>query len=450
MSSYKKPIIFLLIGLSLAALFLSLDLDEISKLFLLALFCIFALAGFKPKLGLFILIIARPCLDILTNKPIIITNSFNLNLASLFAISVIIFSAVILIKYLPKINTLPLKYNWLAFIIIVLFSAFLSYNHYLSLAESLRLLSILAIYYLSYFLLKNERDLRNLIKAIIASALIPSFFALWQFYTDTGLTVPFEGIYNRIYGTFAHPNLLAYYLVLPLILSLFLFLSGKRKQINSLVYFLLSIFLVIILTLTFTRGAWLSFIIIILIIGTLYYRSLLFASLIFMALAYFLIGPINSRVNDLISNRSDSSIEWRLNLWHDAKEYIKEKPLLGYGTGVANDLILTRRGEEFGSSDPHNDYLKITIENGLIGLLAYGLLLIGLISRLIKEYLNVNRTQIKTLIIIAIGLSTAFFTMSAADNILRNTALMWSFWALMGAIFMIENKTEKAPSSRLQ
>ncbi|MDD3036211.1 MAG: O-antigen ligase family protein [Candidatus Saccharimonadaceae bacterium] len=438
MSSNKNLIIVLSAGLLLTCFFLLADLDGIFKMLLLILFFIFTVTALKPKLGLLLLIIVRPCLDILTAEPIIETENFSLNFASLFAILIILFSAIILIKNLSNIENLPLKYNWLIFIAIALASIFFSYNSFSSLAEGLRLLSILAIYCLAYFLLNSEQDLKNLIKAIIASAIIPSLFALWQFYTQTGLTVPLEGIYNRIYGTFAHPNLFAYYLLLPLALSLYLFLSGNKKQINNILYFLFAIFLVIILGLTFTRGAWLSFLIIMAIVGVFRYRPLLVGAIVFAALAYFLVEPINYRVNDLIANRSDTSIEWRLNLWNDAKEYVKEKPWLGYGAGVASDLILDKRGEQFGSSDPHNDYLKIASENGLIGLLAYLSLIVSLFINLIKKYSAVGRTQFKTLILLAIGLAISFYVMSAADNIIRNTALQWSFWALMGAIFAID------------
>jgi O-antigen ligase len=161
--------------------------------------------------------------------------------------------------------------------------------------------------------------------------------------------------------------------------------------------------------------------------------------MICLALAYLLIEPLNYRVNDLVANRSDSSIQWRINLWSDAKEYVKSQPLLGYGAGVASNLILDKRGEQFGSSDPHNDYLKIAIENGLIGLLVYFSLIIGLFIKLTKKYFLTDQTQLKTLILSAIGLSIAFYAMSAADNILRNTALMWSFWALIGAILAVNS-----------
>jgi putative inorganic carbon (hco3(-)) transporter len=229
MSNNKNVITLLFVGLIVASFFLLIDLDAVSKILLLILFCIFALAAIKPMQGLFLLIIARPCLDVLTDKAIIATNNFSLNIASIIAVLTILFSVIILIKNFSKIKTLPLKYSWIIFIIIAVVSIFFSYSSYLSLAESLRLLSILAVYALAYLLINSSQDLKNLIKAIVVSAIIPSLFALWQFYTDTGLSIPFEGIYNRIYGTFAHPNLFAYYLLLPIALSLYLFLSGNRK-----------------------------------------------------------------------------------------------------------------------------------------------------------------------------------------------------------------------------
>ncbi len=437
MSNKKSTIILFFIGLLLVSLFLLINLEASAKILLVILFGIFTIAFIKPILGLLLLIIIRPCLDILTDQAIITTDHFSLNIASIIAVLTILFSIIILIKNFSKIKTLPLKYSWIIFVALAIISIFFSYSPYLSLAESLRLLSILAVYILAYLLVDSKQDLQNLIKAIIFSAIIPSFFALWQFYTDTGLSIPFEGIYNRIYGTFAHPNLFAYYILLPIALSLFIFLSGNRKKINNILYFLFAIFFTIILSLTFTRGAWLSFLIILAVIGILRYRALLISAIIVLALAYLLIEPLNYRVNDLVANRSDSSIQWRINLWNDAKEYVKAQPLLGYGAGTASNLILDKRGEKFGSSDPHNDYLKIALENGLIGLLTYLAIIAGLFIKLIKTYFGAEQPKLKILILSIIGLLISFYTMSAADNILRNTALMWSFWALIGGVFTI-------------
>lgn len=435
MSISKQNIILLLLAtfiLTIITPFLSMTAGF--KILLILIVYLFIFSFSAPKIGLLLFILIRPCLDIFTDQAIISIFGYNLNFASLLALLVLILSFFVVVKNLKNFSQLPLKFHWLAFIILAFISLFFSFDTKASLAEWLRLLSIMAVYLSSIFLFSSKEDLPKLIKTIIASAVIPSIFALWQFFTNNGLSIPLEGIYNRIYGTFAHPNLLAYYLVMPIILGLFLFLNGNRKKISSLLFLIFSLFLILILALTFTRGAWLCLIIIIAILGTVRYRQLLLVAILSICLIFMFSGTINKRVNDLLANRSGNSIEWRFNLWNDAKEYAKEKPFFGHGTGLAKELILEKRGEKFGSSDPHNDYLKILIENGFFGLLAYLILIAGLIVSLFKKYILTQQPIFRALLLLALSLSFAFYLLSSADNILRNTALQWSFWALMGGI----------------
>jgi O-antigen ligase len=72
-----------------------------------------------------------------------------------------------------------------------------------------------------------------------------------------------------------------------------------------------------------------------------------------------------------------TSMGFRMNAWENTVALIRERPLLGYGTGsfakVYSERVRTRyddwRGEP--STDPHNQYLMILTENGLVGLAAF-------------------------------------------------------------------------------
>ncbi|MFH1233455.1 MAG: O-antigen ligase family protein [Patescibacteria group bacterium] len=267
------------------------------------------------------------------------------------------------------------------------------------------------------------------------SAIIPCIFAFYQFFTQTGMSIPFEGIYNRIFGTFVHPNLFAYYLIIPLTLSLFLFSITKTKKIAKIILATIVIFLSIFLILTYTRGAWLAFIIIITFISITYFKKYgkyLVMFFLIISFSYFLIEPINKRINDFIYNPYNS-IHWRINLWQDSLSYVKEKLLFGHGTGMAKKLILQKRGYSFGSSDPHNDYLKIALENGLLGLFSYIFLIVSLFSNLLKKFQTTKSQNTKLFSLIFLGITVSLYIMSFADNILRNTALEWSYWVLIGA-----------------
>lgn len=402
--------------------------------FLALIFIVFTVID--PLKGLFLLIIIRPTLDIFTNRSLFSIGSHSLNLASFLAVLAILFALVSLVINFKKISTLPLKKSLLIFILITFFSIFYSTNSVTSLIEWLRILSIFSLFILGFSLIKNPTDLKKIIYIIIFSTLIPGVTAFNQFLTESGMTIIDEGITNRIFGTFAHPNLFAYYLVIPLSLLVFFILKNddlKEKFNYFPTLFLAPIF--VLLLLTYTRGAWLSILIIIFIFGAFRYRKFLAGALLGLILIYFVFPPLHNRVNDLFHFKPGSSIIWRINLWKDTLGYSKEKIISGYGIGTANEVILKKRGAELGSPDPHNDYLKITLESGILGIISYLGIILSLIFVLIKGFLKTESPIGKNLYLILLGITIALYTLSFADNILRNTALGWIFWVLLGGLF---------------
>lgn len=436
--SLKKIFISLCVLITLLlffwlSIFFTNPLDSSLALFS-ALFILFIFM--KPLRGLFFLIIIRPTLDIFTSQPILlIDNQYSLNIASLFAILAISFSLIVLIKNYKTLQNIPLKFPLFLFILVTFSSIFYSVDTVLSFAEWLRIISIFSLYTLGFTLIREAKDFQKIIYAIIFSVLLPGLVALYQFFTKTGMTIVDEDISNRIFGTFAHPNLFAYYLTLPLVLAIFLVLYTKKNQLKNFLLYLIIFFTAMLLTLTYTRGAWVAFLVTVFILGIVSYHKFLLGIITALVLIYFLTPAINTRVNNLFEYNPYSSVSWRINLWKDGISYAQKKLLTGYGLGTANKIILNERGEKFGSPDPHNDYLKILIENGLTGLLAYLFLIITLILKLIHDYKKTMPSFYKNFLLLILGLSIALYSMSFADNILRNTALQWVFWVLLGALF---------------
>jgi len=67
----------------------------------------------------------------------------------------------------------------------------------------------------------------------------------------------------------------------------------------------------------------------------------------------------------------------RMVLWQNTLEMIRERPLLGSGTGSFGAAYRQKVAGQSGwraenlSSDPHNQYLKIAAEHGLVGLAVF-------------------------------------------------------------------------------
>jgi len=131
------------------------------------------------------------------------------------------------------------------------------------------------------------------------------------------------------------------------------------------------------------------------------------------------------------------SIIWRFRLWRDIIPISLWQPWFGYGAGTFTKIVEFYRGFRWGSLDAHNDYLKIFMENGLAGLVAYGWLILGLFSYLFKIFKkSIDQDKVLTLGILAISLS--LFMIASVDNVLRGTALQWNFWILIAGWFKLK------------
>jgi putative inorganic carbon (hco3(-)) transporter len=437
-----KSILLSTILLSILIPFFHLELS--TTIFLILTLYTIILSFHNNKLGFYLLILLRPCLDIFSNITILKFNDIALNFASILGVFTILFTIYIaaFVKT-KKIKAIPLTPQIIIFLSVTLFSCILSISFVTSITEWLRLLNIFSLFALGFLLTNSVKDLSKLLILSITSAIIPSVFALYQFISKTGLSIPLEGIYNRIFGTFAHPNLFAYYLIIPLVFALFKFLSGNKKRVPNLMTLILFLFFLSLLVLTYTRGAWIVFIFTLSIISIFRYSyilPILFGSIL---LAYLTVMPIQTRVNDLVNIGEYNSIHWRIDMWEDGVKIAREKPVIGFGTGVADIIIEERRGKEHGSADPHNDYLKILLENGMLGLLSYFALIASILLKLYYSFVRSKMPKFKSMLIIMIALTMALYIMSFGDNIIRNTALQWLYWMLLGGIFAVSDKQKE-------
>ena len=446
LSTKKAPVeslAFILAIISATIILMFFPVRIFSFYFIFAIFFIVAFFLINNKLGLLLILLVRPLLDVFTNFEAIRIGFLSLNVSAILAIATLFLALVVYFKNRGAVRNLPAKIAWGIFLAVTALSAAISFDHATSLAEVARLFSIVSLFMFGFILTETAADLTGLLSTVACSAIIPSFFAVYQFATGTGMTIPLEGITNRIYGTFAHPNLFAYYLVFLIIILWYLI---AVKKINPALNALVLIFYAVLLTLTFTRGAWLALVLTFSIIGLIKYRRMLVVMALIMILVYAAVEPIRSRVDVIWQYNPGNSIAWREGIWNDGVNIAKEKIFQGYGTGTAQEILLEARGPEAGSPDPHNDYLKLFIENGLVGVLAYAALIQTLLYNLIKGYKNSPDVKMKDLYLTLFAFSVALFTLSSADNILRNTALQWAFWTVIGGTLTLSRREKEIVS----
>lgn len=392
---------------------------------------IFAWSFFNPVLAFIALIILRTAADFLTDQKLFDFGVLSINFTSFVGLIVLLFALVVFVRQKGWEHKIPLLIPWAIFLGLAFIFIFFSVNRIVSLVEFLRWSSFLSLFILGFFLFPGGKKTTTLIKVIIFSSVLPTIVALIQGLNNTGV---FDGERWRVNGTFVHPNMLAFYLVFIITLALFIFLTLRKQAVEKYFYLLFSLPLILALGLTYTRGAWLCLFTVLFLIGLVRFRTFLIGVLFVISLAYLVVIPFQERINSLFTFSSTDSTVWRLDLWRDALSYSEDNQLKGYGPGTSAIIIAQNRSPLLGSSEPHNDYIKIVLETGLVGLVAYLFLIISLIFRLAQGFKREVWPRRRLLFMFMMIFSFALYLFSSGDNILKDSSLQWVFWSLNGAL----------------
>lgn len=404
---------------------------------------------------LLIFLLIRPALDYWNFIEIFRYKTQVINLNAALAILFFFWLAFMFIK---NHKSIPKKIVYLLFAVLaflMLLSSLYSTSFVTSIIESIKFINLALIFVLSYIFVKRDKiSTSALLKTIILSAIVPIMFGVYQIILGQGIST--FGINGRIYGTFAHPNVFAFFILFLLFLHIqFSSISPtqfweKNKNLRTTIY----LFLIFLILMTYTRVALVGLAVFLLIIGVLKYRkmlagviiSVIIASAIFFPLGLWLKTNTNYNLQKIglverLTTRDEDadSIAWRQALIRESIPIIASKPILGYGYGTFPLVWEENRGpwhDWDDSAEAHNDYLRLSLEIGLIGLLLYLILLSILFFQSGKSALN-KKQQIKHLYLFA--WTSAFIVISLSDNMLHHTAIMWLMWSWWGANYKISS-----------
>lgn len=373
----------------------------------------------KPELSILFLILIRPLIDPFTN----IRFTEDINLLGVFSGLFIVFLIFLFFRY----RQFEISPPEIRFYYILLFVSVLSTINSVNVTESImffiRFVSLLAIYLLIYNIVQREKDALRVIKCVIYSSIIPIIYGFYQYIAGEGIASP--GFYRyRLNSTFTHPNMYAFYLVIIFFSIMYLYylekhINGKSEMIFKVC---LSVGVLIQLMFTYSRGSWIGTMVGLLVVALFINKSrkwILISSLVFIALFS---TQIVSRILDLINPPTKnymSSWEFRLEIWKAlVKNAFIHKPFLGYGLGQS--MFAAEKYSKF-SNIPHNDYLRVLIEIGLVGLISFLLFLAHNLWILYKKIRIGIYSELNTILL---GLFMALLVSSFADNLIYSISVV--------------------------
>ena len=401
---------------------------------------------FNFETGFWLLIAIRPTLDAFSDVGIVSFGPYLLNLSSVVGVVATVWAITYLISRRTYFWRQPLFWPFLVFTLLSVTSLAYTISAADTFREVVRIVSIFLIFLLAGAMVTTRTKFYLFLRAVMWSAIIPLAVGFYQLLTRTGLN--YGELDNRIYGTLVHPNAFALYLALILGVGLTYWISHKQRLNKWLLVGLIAA--AIELLLTFTRGGWIGLAIILIILGIRYYRKLVI-KLGIIALLIVVLSPIITRLvfnyfdYDLSRNQivrrltvdsdSESSMDWRLKLWTEMSRKISDKPIQGYGLGAFPILREQYVKGFFESTEAHNDYLRLVIELGILGLGSYLILLGSSIYIFCRRFLITLRQHKEDAWLLGgLAIMLAFIVMSFFENVIQGTAAMWLLWSLVAAI----------------
>jgi O-antigen ligase len=297
----------------------------------------------------------------------------------------------------------------------------------------LRLFSIFSILILTALAVESKFTARSLIRAILFSAAIPVGWGFMDY-------LLYGSHLGRFAGTFSHPNILAFYLLIIIGCLMFQLDNDKRLVEVSWKRVSILLILIIVLILTETRSGWGAFLLMTAIYITRFNKRLLFPAFILIIVLAF-IPLVQNKItnsfsfygNEIYVNK-ESSLGWRIEQWKAIFESAMERPILGHG--IQSDFSMG-----IGTLGAHNDYLKYFAESGITGLIAayipYIYLLISSLKRLCRREHDISEASYKLAAFIVCFIP-AFLLMSITENLADYVIVHWYLWALIGIYFALD------------
>ncbi len=326
------------------------------------------------------------------------------------------------------------------FIFIGFLSTLASVSFYLSLEGFFcKLFEWVMLYFIVTELLTERKQLIRVLAVFFISMIVISADGIFQMITGTDLLRGRPIFGCRISSSFHNPNEFAGWLVvmIPVALSfaycggstwsdVFLKFKWVRYLIRPLLWILLAL-LIFCLIFTYTRGAWVAVLISIIFLGILKSKKLIVCFLIvLMFMPFVLPESVKERTSSMLKIQEDPNK--RGDLWREAVNVIEDFPVIGSGLNTYA-FIAPRYGS---GQYPHNSYLHMAAEMGILGLGVFVWMLIVLFRAAIKSIKKIDDELYNITLTGLLSGLFGFLIQSFTDTNIYSLQLSILMWLIMG------------------
>lgn len=402
----------------------------------------------------------------LATLPVVYTQSVgdhSLLPRQLFLAAFLIITPIFMLKHLKnRVAIPPVLLAALLLLVLAGISISQAYNPVESYAVLMRMLLVTLYFWLTFQALqRGALQQMSLVRGILILAALTAFITLFQLLGSVKSGTFFDDIY-AISGTYSHKNLLSSALMgsLPFAIMAAIALPKPWNK-GARILLILMVLEVFVLR---TRGVWLGIFMAGLLTAGLFAAmprwrgNLPFPQKWFvggLAIAVLVLAGLFASPNIKADVSNTANVEKRLYYWSNTWQMIQENPLLGVGAGnwkinfpqygldqsdpnLRNAITHIQR--------PHNDFLWLWAETGILGMLLYmALFILGIIQvfRNLQDAALPRQGRIFNWAALFGLLAYGFF--SLGDFPLERVVHNMLFFSLLAIIFSFRKWKERYP-----
>ncbi len=367
------------------------------------------------------------------------------------------FCAWITKKFITRSLRIPASSIYILLILFLLWNLLSLFNSdyfFTSLRGVFKVIKFLALFLLVADSI-NKKMLKRLILAMIVFSIFISIDGLLQHFLGYDL-IRFKRIDKldylwRMNASFHDPNNFGGYLVMVLPIFISLLFSKNIKSKTFLILIPSVVLLSFCLMRTSSRGAWLAFVIAILILCMLRKKgTIALAFLIVLAVSLLLPGYVQNRASSMLRIEKGDSMWERVQIWKGGWAMVKAHPILGVGVNTWSRNFPIYKPQDYPDDRyAHNCYLQMAAEIGIPGALIFLFFLFALMAKSRRSLRRLETGWMRDAYIGLLSGMVGFLISSAFDTHLYSLVMATLFWLSAGLLIGYANLIGTGPFRRI-
>lgn len=340
---------------------------------------------------------------------------------------------------------------------VLLYFVFIAVGTFSSLTPyfSTKLLLYNLVCVMVYFMISrgfSKKEIKILIMVFLLGSMLAAALGLYQqlrgvsgekYWIDEKTN---PGLSARIFSFFGNPNVYGEYLILMIALGGATIL-GSKNWLRQLAGLAMTGINVLLMLLTFSRGAWGGIILVAIMFLVCYKPKWIpFFMILAMAMLFVLPQTITDRLLSIFLLKGDTSTNYRVLIWHGSYQLLKDfwDTGVGFGYGAYLKAYNHYQMGDIYATHSHNTFLQIFIELGIAGLLSFLYLIFKTTVVGLKKVGKVVDTHSKLLLIASVAAVWGLLTHGLVEYVFFDIRINFLFWVMLSLVSSVNIQIESS------